>query len=75
MPYVAIKMLPKDEEMKKKLADKINEAVLEVVGCRPEAVTIPMEEIPKEEWVARVKEPEILPNLDKMMIVSGEKKY
>lgn len=75
MPYVAIKMFPKDEEMKKKLADKINEAVLEVVGCRPEAVTISMEEIPKEEWVARVKEPEILPNLDKMMIVSGEKKY
>ena len=75
MPYVAVKMFPKDEEMKKKLADKINEAVLEVVGCRPEAVTISMEEIPKEDWVAKVKEPEIMANLDKMMILSGEKKY
>ena len=75
MPYVAVKMFPKDEEMKKKLADKINEAVLEVVGCRPEAVSISMEEIAPEDWVAKVKEPEILANPDKMMIISGEKKY
>ena len=75
MPYIAVKMFPKDEEMRKKLADRLNETVLEVVGCRPEAVTISMEEIPKEEWAAKVKEAEILPNMDKMMIVSGEKKY
>ena len=75
MPYIAVKMYPKDEETKKRLADKLNEAVLEVVGCPPQAVTISMEEIPKDECEEKVKEAEILPNLDKMVIVSGEKKY
>ena len=75
MPYVAIKMFPKDEEMKKKLADKINEAVIEVVGCRPQAVSISMEEIAPEDWDAKVKQPEILGQPEKMMIVQGEKKY
>jgi Uncharacterized protein, 4-oxalocrotonate tautomerase homolog len=75
MPYVAIKMFPKDEEMKKKLADKINEAVIEVVGCRPQAVSISMEEIAPEDWDAKVKQPEIFGQPEKMMIVQGEKKY
>ena len=75
MPYVAIKMFPKDEEMKKKLADKINEAVIEVVGCRPQAVSISMEEIAPEDWDAKVKQPEIFGHPEKMMIVQGEKKY
>ena len=75
MPYIAVKMFPKDEEMKKKLADKLNEAVLEVVGCRPQAVSISMEEIAPEDWDAKVKQPEIFGQPDKMMIVQGEKKY
>ena len=75
MPYIAVKMFPKDEEMKKKLADKLNEAVLEVVGCRPQAVSISMEEIDPEDWDAKVRQPEIFGQPDKMMIVQGEKKY
>lgn len=75
MPYIAVKMFPKDEEMKKKLADRLNETVLEVVGCRPEAVTISMEEVQKEDWVEKVIDADIKPNMDKMMIVGGEKLY
>ena len=47
----------------------------EIWKCPPEALTISIEEIPREEWVEKVKKPEIETKLDKMYIVSGEKKY
>ena len=75
MPYIAIKAFPKDDETKKKLVEKINAAVLEVVGCPPQAVTISMEEIAPENWEAQVKKAEIEPKKDKMMILAGEKLY
>ena len=75
MPYIAIKCYPKDEEAKKKLVEKINEAVLEVVGCPPKAVSISLEEFTPEEWEEKVGKPEMLPRQDKMMIFHGEKKY
>lgn len=75
MPYVAIKVYPRDEETKKKLVDQINEAILKTWGCPQEAVTISMEEIEPADWNGKVKELEILPNEEKMMILNGQKKY
>ena len=40
MPYIAIKSLPRDDEKKRELAEKINEVMIEVWGCPPQAVTI-----------------------------------
>jgi len=74
MPYIAIKSYPKDEETKKLLVEKINDVVMEVVGCPPQAITISLEEILPEEWEEKIVKPEIEPNLDKMMILSGERK-
>ena len=73
MPYIAIKCYPKDEETKKAMVNKINEAFLEIWGCPPEAITISLEEIAPENWKETVVKPEIEPNMDKMMIVSGPK--
>ena len=73
MPYIAIKCYPKDEETKKAMVNKINEAFLEIWGCPPEAITISLEEIAPENWKETVVKPEIEPNMDKMMIVSGQK--
>ena len=64
-----------DEETKKKLVDQINEAVLNAWGCPQEAVTISLEEVEPADWNEKVKEQEILPNEDKMMILNGQKKY
>ena len=75
MPYIAVKAWPKDEETKKKIVDKINEAFLEVWGCPQQAISISLEEIPKDEWEDTVVKTEIEPNKDKMMILAGEKKY
>lgn len=75
MPYIKIKGYPKDQETKKRLAERINQALLEVWGCPQEAITISIEEIKPENWEESVVKPEIQPNTDKMYILNGEKKY
>ena len=75
MPYIAIKSYPKDKETKEKLVERIDEVLQEVLGCPPQAVTVSFEEIEPEKWVDTVVKTEIEPNMDKMMIVSGEKKF
>ena len=75
MPYIAIKAYKKDEEIKKKVVDEINEIFVKYWGCPPEAISISMEEFNPEDWEEQVVKPQIETNLDKMMILSGEKKY
>ena len=74
MPYINIKCYPKDEEIKKKVVEKINEAFMEHWGCPKEAICISLEEVQPENW-ENVKRNEIIPNKDKMMILDGEKQY
>ncbi|MBR1970153.1 MAG: tautomerase family protein [Clostridia bacterium] len=74
MPYIKIKCYPKDEKIKKTVVDKINEIFLEYWGCPQEAISISLEEVKPENW-GEVVEKEIIPNKDKMMILSGEKEY
>lgn len=73
MPYIAIKSFPKDEETKKKVVEEINRVFLEIWGCPQEAVTISLEEVSPAEWDEKVRQPEILPKLDKMVILDGKK--
>lgn len=73
MPYIAIKCYPKDQETKKAMVNKINEAFLEIWGCPPEAITISLEEVAPDDWKDTVVKTQIEPNMDKMMIVSGNK--
>lgn len=75
MPYIAIKAYPKDEETVKKVVDEINEVFLKNWGCPPQAINISVEAVQPEEWNEKVREPEILPKKDKMMILDGEKQY
>ena len=75
MPYIRIKAYPKDEETKKTIVEGINKVFLNHWGCPPEAINISIEEVAPEDWDAQVKEKEIIPNMDKMMIVDGVKKY
>lgn len=75
MPYISIKAFPKDEGTVKEVVERINSVFLEVWGCPQQAITISFEEIAPSEWDEKVKGPEILSNLDKMLILSGEKKY
>lgn len=74
MPYIAIKAYPKDEEIKKKVVEEINQVFLKHWGCSAEAISISVEEVAPENW-QQVVENEITPKADKMMILSGDKKY
>lgn len=75
MPYISIKAYPKDEKIKKEAVDKIKQIFLDVWGCPQEALTISIEEVKPEDWNDKVRTKEIETNLDKMMILDGEKKY
>lgn len=75
MPYIAIKAYPKDEAIKKRVADRINQVFLEEWGCSPEAISISIEEVSPKKWTDEVVKKEIEPQKDKMIILDGKKNY
>ena len=75
MPYIAIKAYPKDEETKARVAEKINRVFLEEWGCPQEAISLSIEEYMPEDWEINVRQAEVLPNKDRMLILEGKKKY
>ncbi len=75
MPYIRIKAYPKDDKTKQKVVDEINEIFKKYWGCPESAISISMESIDPSCWDKDVREKEILPNQDKMMIFDGKKKY
>lgn len=75
MPYIAIKGYPKDEDTKRKIAERVNEVFLELWGCPQEAINISLEEIAPEQWEERIEQGEIPAASDKLLIRSGKKLY
>ena len=71
MPYIAVKMWPKDPEVKKKFAENLIKATVEAVGCPPQAVTVSMEEIDPSDWEEKVVKGEIESNKDRLTIIKG----
>ena len=75
MPYIAIKAYPKDEKTKARVAERINQVFLEEWGYPPEAFSLSIDEFTPAEWEIKVRQTEVLPNKDKMLILEGNKKY
>ena len=51
MPVVQIQMWPgRSKETKKALVEKVSQTVSETIDCPIDAVTVVIEEIPKENW-------------------------
>ena len=73
MPYIAIKAFPKDDETKKAMTEKINQALIDVLNCPPEVISISFEEIQPADWEEKVIKADIEPKMDKMMILSGKR--
>lgn len=66
MPHVIVKLWPgKSEAQKRKLAERITEAVADVFDYGDESVSVAMEEIPAKEWAERVYRP-IMTDPDKL---------
>ena len=75
MPYISVKAFPSDEETKRKTAEQILEVFQKTWGAEPGWVTIAMEDIDPDEWDEKVRNEEILPNRDHILILDGKKQY
>ena len=76
MPTVIVKMHSgRSAEAKSKLADDLFHLIPEVLGVDPSAVTVDIQETPKEEWDAKIKSVEIDPRKDQMYYLAGKKQH
>lgn len=67
MPHVIVKMYPGNtEEQKNKLTEEITKAIVNIVNKPEGAVSIAIEEVAENEWMDKVYETEIRPNLEKL---------
>lgn len=61
MPHVVVKLWPgKSEKQKQRLANRIAQDVMEVLGFGEESVSVAIEEISATEWARKVYRPEIV---------------
>ena len=75
MPYIDIKAYKKNEEIKKKVVDQINDIFVKEWGCPPQAISISIEEFQPDEFEEKIQKAEVNVNKEKMMIFNGEKQY
>ena len=55
MPHVIVKLWPgKSEAQKQRLADRIAEDVMDVLGYGEEAVSVAFEEVRSQDWAEKV---------------------
>jgi 4-oxalocrotonate tautomerase len=67
MPHVVVKHFPgPTEEQKARLAEKIAQDVIAVFGSKDKSVSVALEEVSPDAWMAQVYDREIAPNFDTM---------
>lgn len=66
MPHVKIKTYPLTEEQKLKITDGISKIFQTVAGKSEAAISIDIEDVPESEWMEKVYEPDIKPNLESL---------
>jgi len=61
MPHVIVKLWPgKSERQKARLAERITQAVTDVLGYGEESVSVAMEEVAARDWAEQVYKPDIV---------------
>ena len=67
MPHVIVKLWPgKSEEQKVRLADEIVKDVMKVLNYGEESVSVAFEEVEPQDWAAKVYQPDIVNNPEKL---------
>jgi 4-oxalocrotonate tautomerase len=67
MPHVIVKLWPgKSEAQKNRLADRITQAVTEVLHYGDESVSVAFEEVRAKDWSEKVYKPDILSQPEKL---------
>lgn len=75
MPLIVVKAYPKDEKVKQEIAEEITRVFTEKWGCSREAVTVKIESYAPEDWQREVKEQEIDPYVNEMLILEGKQQF
>lgn len=75
MPLIVVKAYPKDEKIKQEIAEDITRIFTEKWGCTREAVTVKIESYAPADWQREVKEQEIDPHADEMLILEGKPQF
>ena len=75
MPYILIKAYPKDPAVQQEVAEEITRVFTEKWGCPRSAVTVKIESYEPDDWQKTVKEQEIDPQADQMLILAGEPQF
>jgi 4-oxalocrotonate tautomerase len=61
MPHVIVKLWPgQSEDRKKRLAERIAQAVMDVLDYGEESVSVAMEEVKPKDWAEKVYKPDIV---------------
>ena len=67
MPHVIVKLWPgKSEAQKSRLAERIAQDVMDVLGYREESVSVAMEEVEARDWAEKVYKPDIVGKPDQL---------
>jgi 4-oxalocrotonate tautomerase len=67
MPHVIVKLWPgKSEEQKSRLAERIAQAVMDVLNYGDESVSVAFEESSARDWKDKVYKPDILSQPEKL---------
>lgn len=67
MPHVVVKMYPgSSEEQKNKISEEITKVIMDNTHKPEGAVSVSIVEVEESEWMEKVYDTEIRPNLDKL---------
>lgn len=67
MPHVIVKLWPgESEDKKRRLTERIAQAVTEVLGYGEESVSVAMEEVEARDWAEQVYKPDIVKKPDQI---------
>ena len=67
MPHVVVKLWPgKSEQQKVRLAQNITKDVMDVLHYGEESLSVAFEEVEPGDWAAKVYQPDIVSNADKL---------
>jgi 4-oxalocrotonate tautomerase len=67
MPHVIVKLWPgKSDDQKQRLSDAVVRDVTAVLHYGDESVSVAFEEVRSQDWTAKVYEPDILANWNKL---------
>jgi 4-oxalocrotonate tautomerase len=65
MPHVTVKMYAgRSEEDKARLAEAVTQALITSIGSSPDAISVGIEDVQPDDWMAQVYEPEMTAKLD-----------